>query len=126
MDLSAYAGHKILVRFEYITDAALSYASLLLDDISIPEINYACDFEKDSCGWDERGFVRVDNILPQMFVVQFIHQSGGETTVKRMPLDANRQGMLSVNLQKGDSAILVVSGATPFTTELASFELEIK
>jgi hypothetical protein len=30
---------KILVRFEYITDAAMNYESLMLDDISIPEIN---------------------------------------------------------------------------------------
>jgi bacillopeptidase F (M6 metalloprotease family) len=33
VDLSAYAGQKILVRFEYITDAALNYESLMLDDI---------------------------------------------------------------------------------------------
>ena len=126
VDLSAYAGQKILVRFEYITDAALDYASLMLDDISVPEINYRCDFENDDCGWERSGFVRVDNVLPQAFVVQLIHQSGGQTTVERLPLDANRQGSLSLNLISHDNAILVVSGTTPFTTEEAHFELEIK
>jgi immune inhibitor A len=126
VDLSAYAGQKILVRFEYITDAALSYASLMLDDISVPEINYTCNVEQDNCGWDSKGFVRVDNVLPQNFVVQLIHQSGGQTTVERLPLDANRQGSLSLNLKSRDTAILVVAGTTPFTTEEASFELEIK
>ena len=126
VDLSAYAGQKIQVRFEYITDAALNYASLMLDDISVPEINYTCSFEKDNCGWDSQGFARVDNVLPQTFVVQLIHQSGGQTTVERLPLDANRQGSLSLNLKSRDTAILVVSGTTPFTTEEASFELEIK
>ena len=126
VDLSAYAGQKIQVRFEYITDAALSYASLMLDDISVPEINYTCSFEKDNCGWDSQGFARVDNVLPQTFVVQLIHQSGGQTTVERLPLDANRQGSLSLNLKSRDTAILVVSGTAPFTTEEASFELEIK
>ena len=126
VDLSAYAGQKILVRFEYLTDAALNYASLMLDDISMPEINYTCDFETDNCGWDSQGFVRVDNVLPQTFVVQLIQQSGDQVTVERMSLDANRQGSLSLNLESGDTAILVVSGTTPFTTEKASFELEIK
>jgi immune inhibitor A len=126
VDLSAYAGQKILVRFEYITDAALDYASLMLDDISMPEIGYACSFENDACGWDSQGFARVDNVLPQTFVVQIIHQSAGQTTIERMPLDANSQGSLSLDLKSGDTAYLVVSGTTPFTTEEASFELEIQ
>jgi immune inhibitor A len=126
VDLSAFAGKKILVRFEYITDAALSYDSLMLDDFSVPEINYTCSLEKDSCGWDSKGFVRVDNVLPQTFVVQLIHRSGDQTTVERLPLDANRQGSLSLSLKSRDIAILVVSGTAPFTTQEASFELEIK
>jgi immune inhibitor A len=126
VDLSVYAGRKIQVRFEYITDAALSYDSLMLDDISIPELNDTCSFEDDTCGWDSKGFVRVDNVLPQTFVVQLIHQSDDRTIVERMPFDANRQGRLTLNLENRNTAILVISGTTPFTTEKASFELEIK
>ncbi len=126
VDLSAYAGQKIQLRFEYLTDTVLNYPSWIMDDISMPEINYTCSFEVDNCGWESNGFARVDNILPQTFVVQLIHQSGGRTTVDRIPLDANRQGSLSINLQSRDTAILVVSGTTPFTPEEAKFELEIK
>ena len=126
VDLSAYAGQKILVRLEYITDTALSYPSFMLDDISIPEINESCDFEKDNCGWDGKGFVSMDNVLPQTFVVQLIYQSGGQPVVERMQLDANNQGNLSLTLKGRETAILVISGTTPFTTEAASFELEIK
>lgn len=126
VDLSAYAGQKILVRFEYITDAALSYDSFLLDDITVPEIGDICGFEQDACGWDSQGFARVDNVLPQTFVVQFIHRSGAQTSVERLPLDANRQGSMSLNLNSGDTAILVISGTTPFTTQKASFVLEIE
>ncbi len=125
VDLSSYAGQKILVRFEYITDAALDYDSLMLDDITVPEIDYTCSFENDTCGWVSNGFVRVDNVLPQTFVVQLIRQSAGQTTIDRMPLDVNRHGSLSLSLKKNDTAFLVVSGTTPFTTQKASFELEI-
>jgi immune inhibitor A len=126
VDLSAYAGQIIQVRFEYITDAVLSYASMMLDDITVPELNYTCSFEQDSCDWESNGFARGDNVLPQMFIVQLIYQSGSQTTVERLPLDPKSQGSRSLNLKDQDVAILVVSGKTPFTTEEASFNLEIK
>jgi len=126
VDLSAYAGQKILVRFEYITDAALDYASLMLDDISVPEIDYVCSFEEDTCGWDSQGFARVDNVLPQTFVVQLILQADGQNSVERMQLDANRHGSLVIDLDGHEHAILAISGTTPFTTEEASFELIVK
>ena len=126
VDLSAYAGQKIKVRFEYITDTGLNYSSLLLDDISIPQINYSCDIEADTCGWQAEGFARVDNNLPQTFSVQAIQISDSQTTVTRLPLDANNQAHLALDLKQGDRAILVVSGTTPFTTEPASYEYEVR
>jgi hypothetical protein len=128
VDISAYAGQKILVRFEYVTDAALTYGGLVLDDISIPELNYTANFEQDDGGWAGTGFVRIDNLLPQTFVVQVIKQgnSGKNTTVERMSLDANNQGSLTLNLSGSEKAVLVVSGTTPFTTEVASYQFEVK
>ncbi len=126
VDLSAYAGKKIQVRFEYVTDQGLNYPSFEVDDISVPELNDTCNFEKDACGWTAQGFVRVDDVLPQSFVVQVIRESAGQTTVERMPLDANNQGSMTLDLNRGDQAVLVVSGVTPFTTELASYQYEIK
>lgn len=98
----------------------------MLDEVSAPEINFTCDFEVDSCGWESQGFARVDNVLPQTFVVELIHQSGGQSTVERMALDANRHGSLPLSLKGHDAAVLVVSGMTPFSAEEAGFELEIK
>jgi hypothetical protein len=59
-------------------------------------------------------------------IAELIHQSGGQSTVERMALDANRHGSLPLSLKGHDTAILVVSGTMPFTAEEASFELEIK
>ncbi len=125
VDLSAYAGKKIQLRFEYVTDAAVNLPGFMVDDISIPEINYTTDFEKDAGGWTGEGFVRMDNLLPQEFMVQVITQ-GAQTTVQRLPLDQTERGSLDVNLASGDKAILVVSGITPFTTEVGSFQFSIK
>lgn len=125
VDLSAYAGQKILVRFEYITDDAVTRPGFLVDDISIPELSYAEDFESGEGGWDGAGFVRMDNALPQTFVAQVIHK-GSPTTVTRLPLDDANTGTITLTLASGESAVLVVSGTTLFTTEVASYQFEIK
>jgi len=126
VDLSPYAGKKIEVRFETVNDQSLNYPGFEVDDMRVPELNDSCRLDSGSCGWTAEGFVRVDDVLPQTFVVQVIHQSGGQTTVERMPLDATNQGSLAVDLKRGDRTILVVAGTAPFTTELASYQYGIK
>lgn len=128
VDLSEYAGKKILVSFEYVTDAALNYPGFMIDDVSIPEIDYSTDFETDDGGWNGEGFVRMDNLLPQQFIVQVIKLAdrAEDTTIERMALDAANQGSLTVTLEDGQEAILVISGVTPFTTEPASYQFEAK
>jgi hypothetical protein len=125
VDLSAYAGQKVLIRFEYVTDAALVQPGFLLDDLALPELNYRADFESGADGWEAAGFVRMDNLLPQRFVVQVIRQ-GAATTVERVPLDEGNRGSVTLNLGEDEAAVLVVSGATPFTQEVASYQIEIK
>ncbi|MCP4548061.1 MAG: hypothetical protein GY835_16470, partial [bacterium] len=43
VDLSAYAGQEILLRFWYITDPGLNLSGWLIDDVSIPEIGFSDD-----------------------------------------------------------------------------------
>ena len=127
-DLSEYAGQQIQIRFEYITDDAVNRPGWLIDDIEIPALNYAEDFESSDGGWDGAGFVRIDNILPQKFIVQVIHHgdTSANTKVERLTLDAANTGSITLNLAGGEKATLVVSGVTPFTTELAGYEFDIR
>jgi len=125
VDLSDYAGQKIQVRFEYVTDAAVNRAGFMVDDISIPELDYSTDFEEGDGDWEANGFVRMDNLLPQTFIVQIIHQDG-ETRVEQFPLDEENTGSLELDLGSGEKATLVVLGTTTFTTEVASYQFEIK
>ncbi|MGC8874240.1 MAG: hypothetical protein ACP5SI_07325, partial [Chloroflexia bacterium] len=70
VDLSPFAGQKVLVRFELVTDDAINRPGLALDDIELPEIGFFDDAETDDAGWQAAGFVRVDNYVPVHFVVQ--------------------------------------------------------
>ncbi|GAB4529791.1 MAG: immune inhibitor A [Anaerolineae bacterium] len=123
IDLSAYAGQTIKIRFEYITDDAINRVGFLLDDIAIPAIDYYDDAESGDGGWLAAGFARIDNTLPQRYVVQLI-QPGDKPQVQRMRLDESNRGRLTVvdPGQGGKGVVLVISGITPFTTEVAHYE----
>ena len=47
IDLSAFAGQKVLLRFEYVTDGGLNTPGWAIDDVSIPEIGLSDDAESD-------------------------------------------------------------------------------
>ncbi|MCK7481996.1 MAG: immune inhibitor A [Candidatus Moduliflexus flocculans] len=57
IDLSQYAGKKVQVRFEYVTDAAVLGEGFLLDDVSVDAISYSTDFETDDGGWQAAGLL---------------------------------------------------------------------
>jgi immune inhibitor A len=126
VDLSAYAGHVISVRFEYITDDAVNHVGFLIDDIAIQTIDFFDNAEAGQGNWETAGFVRMDNVLPQHYVVQAI-EMGSEPQVQGMTLDENNQGQLIITGldETIDQVILVVSGITPFTTETASYRYNV-
>ena len=125
VDLSKFAGKKVSIRFEYITDAAVNGEGLFLDDVSLDAVNYSTDFEADDGGWTAVGFVRVNNVLPQTFRLALINLKD-ETTVEMIPVTADVTASVPLSLGSGDQAVLVVVGTTRFTTEDASYEVEVK
>lgn len=120
-DLSAYAGKRILLRFEYVTDGALNEPGFAVDDIEIPEVGYRDDAESDNA-WDAKGFIRSTNVVKQRYVVQVI-RFGDRPTVDRHVVEDGRLE-LSVDA-RGDARppVLAVTGLAPRTTETASFEV---
>jgi hypothetical protein len=126
VDFSAYAGKKVQIRFDYVTDAAVNGEGLLLDDIRVDAVGYASDFEKDNGGWEARGFVRVNNILPQTFRLALILERGGETTVQYIEVNADQTADIPLSLESGDTATLVVTGTTRFTRTTATYSVEVR
>jgi immune inhibitor A len=125
VDLSDFAGEEILLRFEYITDAAVNGDGLLLDDIRIDAIGYAEDFEGEQDGWVAEGFVRLYNRLPQKYSVELVEQ-GAETRVRHIVLDENNKGSIEVELgREYDQAMLIISGMARYTWQPAAYTIEI-
>lgn len=124
VDLSRYAGKKIQVRFEYVTDLAVNGEGFLLDDIQIPEIQYTEGFETGDGGWEANGFVRIQNRLPQSFQISIIRR-GDRVTVETVKMKAGQ----SVSIPLGEdirNAVLVVSGTTRFTRQPAVYRFRFE
>ena len=118
VNLSEFAGQTVLLRFEYITDAAINKPGFMLDDISIKEIGYEEDFEDGDGGWQSNGWVRFDNTLPQSWSIQLVNQKSQEVTTAEL---TNGKSEFSIDV----GTTIVVAATTPYTTELASYYIEI-
>ncbi|HSO10906.1 MAG TPA: hypothetical protein VLT51_00930 [Anaerolineales bacterium] len=125
VDLSKFAGQKVQIRFEYVTDAAVNGNGLLLDDIRIDAIGYQSDFEADDGGWEAKGFARIDNMLPQTYRLSLILK-GNATTVTNIELNPDQTAEIPFSLKAGEEAILIVAGTTRFTTIPAAYQVEVK
>ena len=127
VDLSPYAGSKVLLRFEYITDDAVYLDGFVVDDLAIPELGYFDDAEEDG-GWDARGFVRTDNILAQKYLVQIVEETvGGDVSVREMEMEDGPRG--EVRLEglgsRLVSALVVISPVTRDTHQSVRYTLSV-
>lgn len=126
VDLTPYAGQQIQVRFELVTDDAVNLPGFCLDEISVPELGFSDDAESDGGGWQAEGFVRIDNQLPQTFLVQVIEQ-GQATRVRRLSLDQSQRGTITIDGfgRELDRVVLAISGLARYTTEPAAYSYTI-
>ena len=122
-DLGVYAGKKVQLRFEYVTDAALNFNGFALDDVTIPEIGFADDAEKDA-GWTANGFIRSSNVVKQRYIVQVIHFATPPTVERHVVEDGAIE--LDVDGSKDRKApILAVTAIAPRSTETVGLTVSV-
>ena len=126
IDLSPFAGQKILLRFEYITDEGINLDGWAVDDIAIPELAFFDDGEGER-RWQAQGFQRLTAPLPQRFIVQVI-EMGETTSVRTLHLDAANRGeaRLSGFGSSLDKAVIVVAAASDGTTQTAPYRYSLR
>jgi immune inhibitor A len=124
ISLDVYSGKKIQIRFEVITDDAVTQPGLVIDDVSIPEIGYQSDFEADGGGWQAAGWVRTDNRLPQQVWVQAVQQIGKQVQVSRWlaPVENHWTLPLADGVQQ---VVIAIAPFAPVTTVPASYTLTV-
>ena len=126
VDLSQFSGKKVTLRFEYVTDAGVTGEGLVIDDIAIPQLNYETSFETDDGGWLLEGFTRIENQIPQTFLVSVIHGSGSNTSIDKYTVSPDQPLTLSVDPSVDEAGItLVISGVDRYTRQKVNYHYEI-
>lgn len=127
VSLDAYAGLEVLLRFEMITDDAINYPGLVIDDVSLPAVGYHSDFEDDGGGWEAAGWVRTDNRLPQRAWVQVIEwgDDPAALTVTRWRYPDDGDGWTLPLQPDTGRVVIAVSPFAPVTTEPGVYALDV-
>jgi hypothetical protein len=127
IDLTAYAGQEILLRFEYVTDEIYTESGLALDDINIPEIDFYDDAETLDSDWKADGFIRATGSIPQPWYIQIITFPDGTPQVQFLTLDETASGTLELAMTPGERApLIIVAAAAPMTLQAASYTLAVR
>lgn len=124
IDLSAYAGENVTLRFEYITDAAVNGEGLLLDDIALKALDYDEGFEQDDGGWEPAGWARLYNRVPQSYRVVLV-EPGATTEVRQVSLDSSNHGEIDIQGSGRRGIVLIVMGTARHTWQVAPYEVQI-
>ncbi len=126
VDLSSFAGKTVKLSFEYVTDEAVTAEGFLIDNVRVDATGYATDFEDNDGGWLAEGFVRIDNAIPQTYLVSIIDTSG-QMPVQKYSLDAGEDLSLTLDAHPfGQEYIIVVSGSSRFTRQEASYQIVLR
>lgn len=124
VDLSDYSRQKVTILFDYQTDLALNGEGFLLDDISIPAINYSTDFENDNGGWISDGFVRIGNEIPQDYVLSLVIE-GNKADIQRIRLGRDNKAQISINISEDEKAYLIISPISKYAQLPADYSVQI-
>jgi immune inhibitor A len=125
VDLSPFAGQKVKIQFEYLTDAAVNGEGFLIDDISVNAVDYFSNFEEDDGGWEGNGFVRISNLLPQTYAIAEIRPDFSPAVNKWMPANGLNQTITVENNKANGSITLAINGLTRFTHIPAGYQIRI-
>jgi len=122
VDLSSYAGQKIQMRFQHITDDAVNGSGICVQGISIPEIGLFDSTE----GWQANGFLLISNRVKQDYIVQVI-ESGNENLVTRLKLDETNTGELIMPAPRTSERLVVaVAALAPKTRIETSYTFTVE
>lgn len=126
VDLSRFAGQKVTLSFEYITDEAVAGEGFVLDNIEVPAIEYASDFEQDNGGWELRGFVNITNAIPQTYLVSVFSTNGSAPMQKFIVKDGQGLTLELDALPNGERYVIAISGAARYTRQEAQYQYSVR
>ncbi|MBL8120223.1 MAG: immune inhibitor A [Anaerolineae bacterium] len=128
VDLSAYAGEQILVRFDYVSTSEYGDDGFAVDNIAIEEIGYRDDAEAGIQGWTLNGWQQLTNQVSQKYLVQYAllrPDAPNQNEVGRLigPRSRETAGSWDFRLREGEFLVVAISGLNDDTPYPAYYSL---
>jgi hypothetical protein len=124
VSLDNWSGQEIMVRFQYITDAAIHDHGLCLRSLAASAGERALPVE-----WIPNGFVWSNNLVRQGFLVQVVYEGreGSPNHVIQMTLDSNNRGELTLEPDTTARRIVaVIQSMAPSTRMPAGYTMRLE
>jgi immune inhibitor A len=130
LDLSDYAGKKVMIRFVVNTDLATNLDGMMLDNIEIPEIHYFDGAEDEKGDWTAQGFVRSTNTVPVDWIVWIIKVNNDPNKldeVTRVKLDDLQSADFDIDGfgKTFDFAAMVIAPTASTSTTSVNYEFAL-
>ena len=127
IDLSAYTGKTIEVRFEYLTDVSVTKQGVALDNVGIEELGALDGAEEARSRWQPEGFLRIQQQVAQRWTVALVLRGAdGSATVQPLALSARNTAGATFDVPQGGSAVLVIGAMSPFAGQPARYKLALR
>ena len=125
VSLNQWASREVMLRFQYITDAAVHDHGLCLRDLRVSGdgTRRALDLE-----WVPNGFVWTNNLVRQSFIVQVVYEGddGHANRVVQLPLDDRNRGEVMIEPVPGVNRIVaIIQPTAPSTRMPASYTIRL-
>jgi immune inhibitor A len=125
VDLTPYVGSTILLRFEYVTDAAYSGPGMALANISIPALHWSDDPGHPD-GWTAVGWLVTDNAVPVHYQVRGV-LIAQDTTISAIPIDDRGHGVFQASSDPDlKKLVLIVMPFAAKTSEPVRFSVTVE
>ena len=123
--LSDFIGKEILVKFQYVTDAAVHLDGMLIKGIRLIDMNV--EIADEYLKYNSSGFVLVDDFVKQNFLFQVLKKlPSGKYVVDNISLDEFNEALYLVDKEENLKEVtVVVSGMTGLTQQPAKFTLSV-
>ena len=124
LDLDAYAGREILLRWELVTDDAVNLEGLAIRALNLETQSGRRAIAIDDPDFSAEGWRRVPPVLPQRWGLQVLVFGPAGLEVWRPEADPNGRARIEVRDIPGDATVIgIVSGLTPATRQPAAYRI---
>lgn len=115
VSLEAYAGRKISLRFDVVTDFEEVGRGFAVSELAITGI-------ADQPEWRPEGFVNTGHVLPQRWEVRLIRDDGNEV----IPLNLDERNQIQTAVELGpEGGALIVIPLNPFVESAANYWVSV-